>query len=235
MKKLILMSAIAMSGLFYQTANAQIGVHFNINLGPRPVIVQQAPVYNEDYYYLPEVEAYYSVNQNCYYYQDGGRWISAAYLPGAYRNYDWQHANHYAVREARPYMHNEVYRARYGGFEGRRDWNNRDDRSRVYADRDRVDHNQYRGNYYGHNQQNDNSGGNFGNRSDRPQSDTHDGNYGGRNNHQQSQQNDNRGNVGARNDHQESQPQGNDRGQNNHVNDNNRGGNDNRQGRSGRI
>lgn len=251
MKRLVVMSAIAMSGLFYQTANAQIGVHFNINLGPRPVVVQSAPVYDEDYYYLPEVEAYYSVNQHCYYYQDGGRWISAAYLPGVYRNYDWQHANHYAVREARPYLHNDVYRARYGGFDGRRDWN-RDDR-RVYADRGRVaDHNQYRGNDYGRNPY-DNRGGNFGNHSDRPQNDNR-GNYGGRNDRQQPQQNDNRGgnygggrndnqqpqqndnrggNNSGRNDNQQSQPQGNDRG-GNHGNDNNRGGNDNRQGRSGR-
>ena len=216
MKKLMIMSAIAMSGLFYQTANAQIGVRFNINLGTRPVVVQQAPVYDADYYYLPEVEAYYSVSQHCYYYQDGGSWISAAYLPGRYRNYDWQRANHYAVREARPYLHNDVYRARYGGFEGRRDWNNRDDRSRVYADRERVDHNQYRVN------------------NDRNQQYNR-GNYGDRNDHQQPQQNDNRGNIGGRNDHQQAQPQNNDHG-NNRGNDNNRGGNDNsRQGRSGRI
>lgn len=258
MKKLILMSAIAVSGLMYQTASAQIGVRFNINLGTRPVMVQQAPVYDEDYYYLPEVEAYYSVNQHCYYYQDGGRWISAAYLPGAYRNYDWQHANHYAVKEARPYMHNEVYRSRYGGAEGRRDWNNRDDRSRVYANRDRVDHNQYRGNDYGRNQQNDNRG-NYGGRNDHQQAQQNDnrgGNYGGRNDHQQAQQNDNRGgNYGGRNDHQQAQqndsrgantggrsdqptqqPQTNDRGGNNRGSDNNtRGGNDNKQGRSGRI
>jgi len=235
MKKLMMMSAIAMSGLFFQTANAQIGVHFNINLGPRPVVIAQAPVYDEDYYYLPEVEAYYSVNQHCYFYQDGSRWISAAYLPGVYRNYDWQHARRFAVRDARPYLHNDTYRARYGGIEGRRDWNYRDDRSRMYADRDRVDHNQYRGNDYGRNQQFDNRGGNFGNRSDRPQNDNR-GNYGDRNDHQQSQQNDNRGNVGGRNDHQQSQPQGNDHGNGNgRGNDNNRGGNDNRQGRSGRI
>jgi hypothetical protein len=215
MKKLIIMSAIAMSGLMYQTANAQIGVHFNINLGLRPVVVQQAPVYDADYYYLPEVEAYYSVSQHCYYYQDGGSWISAAYLPGSYRNYDWQRANHYAVREARPYLHNDVYKARYGGFEGRRDWNSRDDRSRVYADRDRVDHNQY-GRNDNRNQQNNR------------------GNYGDRNDHQQPQQNNNRGNVGGRNDHQQAQPQNSDRG-NNRGNDNNRGNNDNRQGRSGRI
>jgi hypothetical protein len=214
MKKLILVSAIAMSGLIYQTANAQIGVHFNINLGARPVVVEQAPVYNDaDFYYLPEVEAYYSVNQHCYYYQDGGNWISAAYLPGRFHDYDWQHANHYAVREARPYLHNDVYRARYGGLEGRRDWNYRDERStRVYADRERFNNQYHNQNYGRDNQRNEQRFDN------------------NRNDHQQ--QNDNHTRFDNRNDHQQSQPQNNnhsDRG------NDNRGNNDNGQGRGGRF
>lgn len=161
MKKLIVASAIAMSGLIYQNANAQIGVHLNINLGARPVVVQPAPVYDADYYYLPDVEAYYSVVNHCYYYQDGGAWVSAAYLPGAYRNYDWRTANHYAVREARPYLHNDVYRARYGGIQGRRDWNYRSERvTRVYADRDRFDDRRVSDHSWDNHQQYNNGHGN---------------------------------------------------------------------------
>lgn len=147
MKKLVIVSAIVMSGFIYKAADAQIGVHFNINLGARPVIVAPAPVYsNADFYYLPDVEAYYSVNQHSYYYQDGGSWITAAFLPGRFHDYDWAHARRFAVNEPRPYLHNDVYRARYGGLQGRRDWNYRDDHNtRVYADRDRVDHDQNRG------------------------------------------------------------------------------------------
>lgn len=146
MKRLVLVSAIVMSGFMVKTANAQIGVRFNINLGHAPVYVAPAPVCNDvDYYYLPDVEAYYSVNQHCYYYQDDDRWVSAAYLPGRYHDYDWAHCSRrFAIRESRPYLHNDVYRARYGGFEGRRDWGYRDERStRVYVDRDRIDRNQY--------------------------------------------------------------------------------------------
>lgn len=143
MKKLLMLSAIVMSGLVYQTANAQIGVRFNVNLGGSPVYVAPAPVYNDaDYYYLPEVEAYYSVHQHCYYYQDGGNWITAAYLPGRFHDYDWQHAHRYAVNGSRPYLRNDVYRARFGGVE-HRDWGYRD--NREYADRDRISHEQYRG------------------------------------------------------------------------------------------
>jgi hypothetical protein len=124
MKKLAILSAIAMSGLIYSTANAQMSIHVGFHFGTP--VVERAPVYEQtpvvynsgnDYYYLPEVDAYYSVNEQCYYYNDGDNWISAAYLPGEYRDYDWRTARRYELRTARPYMHDEVYRSRYSGHE----------------------------------------------------------------------------------------------------------------------
>lgn len=133
MKKIAILSAIALSGLFITTANAQVRVHVGLNLGPvrvvytqRPVVVEEsvyqepapAPVYDDnddDYYYLPDVDAYYDVTAGCYYYNNGYDWISAAYLPGAYRNYDWRSARRFEVREHRPFMRADVYRTRYNG------------------------------------------------------------------------------------------------------------------------
>jgi hypothetical protein len=125
MKKLIILSAIAMSGLIYSTADAQIGIHLGFRFAPRkeayvpaPVVVEQAPVYDnndDDYYYLPDVDAYYSVSEQCYCYFDGDSWISAEYLPGAYRDYDWRSARRFEIREHAPYMHNDVYRSKYNG------------------------------------------------------------------------------------------------------------------------
>ena len=123
MKKLIIISAIALSGLVYNTADAQVGIRVGFHFGPRrvyaaPVAVEQVPVYNnndDDYYYLPDVDAYYSVNEQCYYYFDGDSWISAAYLPGEYRDYDWRSARRFEVREACPYLRDDVYSTRYNG------------------------------------------------------------------------------------------------------------------------
>jgi hypothetical protein len=141
MKKLAILSAIALSGLFYNAANAQVRLRVGIHFGSRPVyaparvvVTEQTPVeYNEpfndegdeDYYYLPDVDAYYSVNDECYYYNDGGRWVNAAYLPGAYRDFDWRYARRYEVRAPRPYLRAEYYRNHYNGvaFNGR--WNER--------------------------------------------------------------------------------------------------------------
>jgi hypothetical protein len=133
MKKLIILSAIAISGLIYNTADAQIGIHFGFRINtpmvyiPTHIVVEQTPVYeqpvsanydsNDDYYYLPDVDAYYSVNEQCYYYYDGGNWISAAYLPGEYHDYDWRSARRFEVRSPRPYLHDDVYRSKYNGHE----------------------------------------------------------------------------------------------------------------------
>src|ERR1700744_4241890 len=113
MKKLIILSAIAFGGLLYNnTANAQIRIHVGLNLWPHRVYVQpvadvQAPAvcddenapadYDQadDYYYLPDVNAYYNVAEQCYYYNDGDNWVSAAYLPGEYYNFDWRTARRF--------------------------------------------------------------------------------------------------------------------------------------------
>jgi len=126
MKKLTILSAIAMSGLIYSTANAQMSIRVGLHFGT-PVAVQRSTVYDDaaqisydgddDYYYLPDVDAYYSVSEQCYYYFDGDSWISAAFLPGEYRDYNWRTARRYEVRAPRPYMHDEIYRSRYNGRE----------------------------------------------------------------------------------------------------------------------
>lgn len=162
MKKLILVSAIAISGLFYNTASAQIRVGFGIRFNTprvyvpqRVVVAEQAPVvYNEpvnydgdeDYYYLPDVDAYYSVTDQCYFYNDGGNWVSAAYLPGDYHDYDWRSVRHFEVRAPRPFMHDDYYRNRYNGVAFSGQWNRGE--NRTYTTNYRVNGDQYRNDQY---------------------------------------------------------------------------------------
>jgi hypothetical protein len=131
MKKLLILSAIAISGFVYKTADAQVGVHVGLNFGapvyPRHYSEPAPVIYNnyDDYYYLPDVDAYYNVNRRCYYYNDGNSWVAAAYLPGVYRDYDWRNGRRYEVRASRPYLRNDFYRARYNGHE-MREWGHAD-------------------------------------------------------------------------------------------------------------
>ena len=222
MKKSVILSAILFSGLVYNTAKAQISIHVGLNIPTRHVYVP-APqpvetVYDDDfdnsddYYYLPEVEAYYSIPLNRYFYYNDNRWVSAAYLPGVYRNYDWRTARRFEVRGRRPYMNHNVYRNKWGG-NGNRDWNRGNNN---YAGRNNDYNNRYdrnRGNWGG-NQPSRNNGYNQPNRDDNHGR----GNWGG-DRPSQPNRNDNngRGNWGG-NKSQPSQP-----GQNGGQNQNGRG------------
>jgi hypothetical protein len=211
MKKITIISAIALSGLFYSNANAQllqIGLHLG---GGRPVI-QAALVtpsvavsYSnaDQYYYMPDVDAYYSPYEKVYYYNDGGRWVSNAYLPGEYRNYDWKTARRYEVRAHQPYLNADIYREKYRG--NARDWNRRDDRFDNRNDR-RDDgprferRNDNRGTEHADNRGRDN-GNKRDDRNDRGQ-----GNY----NQPQQQQGRGQGNYNQPQQNQPSQPSRND-------------------------
>lgn len=160
MKKLILISAMVLGGLGIKTADAQLGIRINLHLGTRPVYTAPQPVY-DDYYYLPHVEAYYSVAENCYYYQDGDSWISAAFLPGRYHDFDWRSARRYEIHENRPFMHHDVYRGKFGGYANRSDFYARAYPNRDHLNDNRSGHDQYdnrnnqgRNGYNGHDNHN---------------------------------------------------------------------------------
>ena len=152
MKKIALVSAIALGSLFFNKANAQVlQIGLRLGGGSRPVVEASlaTPVaatysYADDYYYLPDVDAYYCVPERVYYYNNGYNWVSAASLPGEYCNYDWRAARHYEVRVARPYMRADFYRERYNGraYDWRRYNDNRYD-NRYDARRDDRYDNRY--------------------------------------------------------------------------------------------
>lgn len=144
MKKIALVSALALGGLFYNSANAQI-LQIGLNLGGhRPIIQASVATPNvaiaysnaDNYYYLPDIDAYYCVPERVYYYNNGVNWIPVAYLPGEYRNYDWRNARHYEVHARRPFLHADVYRERYNGRAY--DWKRYNERVVVRHD-DRFD------------------------------------------------------------------------------------------------
>lgn len=73
--------------LFFSVGQSQAQVAVNVNIGTPPA---WGPVgySNVDYYYLPDVEAYYDIRASQFIYFGNGKWIRNRYLPGPYRNYD---------------------------------------------------------------------------------------------------------------------------------------------------
>lgn len=135
------MSVLLIGAFFARPADAQVRVHVNFNLGPQPVWVPADYGYTQ-YYYMPDIDAYYWVPRHEFIYLEGGRWVFAASLPGRYRDYDLDRCYKVAIDADRPWMRDEYYRRRYyrnddrrvvyyGGFrpEDRGDeghWNNGD-------------------------------------------------------------------------------------------------------------
>jgi hypothetical protein len=150
MKKLFVLSAVAISGLMiYNTADAQIRVGVNLGIQPQAVVYNQGPAVpatpafgnGDDYYYLPELGVYYDVTDQCYVYFDGTEWVFSAYLPGQYADFDWRTARRFEIVAFRPYLRDDFYRDRYNGQRiadwGRANYNNPFNGS--YGNRD--DHN----------------------------------------------------------------------------------------------
>ena len=120
MKNSLLTALLLFSIFSSRNANAQLRVNLNVNIGSQP---DWGPVgYDHvDYYYLPEIEAYYDVPSHQYIYFENNGWVRRAYLPERYRNYDMYHSYKVVINERSPWERNNVYRTRYNGYGSRRD------------------------------------------------------------------------------------------------------------------
>jgi hypothetical protein len=117
MKKTIFLVALIISMVGHQ-ANAQVGVSVNIGLQP---VWGPSGYDHADYYYVPDVDAYYDVPAHMWVYQDGGVWVHRAALPGRYANFDLYHAYKAVVNVPQPWLHHDTYRSKYASYRGRHD------------------------------------------------------------------------------------------------------------------
>ena len=115
MKKLVILIVFCVCGLMSQTSFAQVSFRANIALQP---IWGPVGYDHVEYYYLPEIEAYYYVPSHMFYYMENGRWVNRPYLSGRYRNYDLFGARKIVINEPRPYLRHQLYRGRYANARG---------------------------------------------------------------------------------------------------------------------
>jgi hypothetical protein len=123
---------------------AQVSLGLNFNVGSQPVWGPTGYDHVE-YYYLPDIEAYYNVPQHLFIYQVQGRWISRSRLPSRYSNYDFYNSYKVVVNERRPYRNHRMYRDQYSSYKGRHDQELiRDSRdSRYYVIKNHPEHNNW--------------------------------------------------------------------------------------------
>ena len=136
--KRIAAALLIVTGCALSAMHASAQVSISVNIGSQPM---WGPVGYEraDYYYLPDVEAYYYVPRKQFIYLNGGRWVFAANLPGRYRGYDLYSGYKVVINQPRPYDHFYDHRSRYARY---RNWRGRqeclrDNRGQRHYDNDR--------------------------------------------------------------------------------------------------
>jgi hypothetical protein len=118
MKKYYFLLLVLGTGIFgFQSTVTEAQITINIGAQPNwgPVGYDRV-----DYYYLPDIDAYYSVPQRQFIYLSGRNWVFRSSLPARYRNYDLYHGYKVVVNEPRPYLRNDVHRNMYARYQGDR-------------------------------------------------------------------------------------------------------------------
>lgn len=108
--------------LLVTSATTQAQVSVNVNIGSPPA---WGPVgySNVDFYYIPDIQAYYDIRYSQFIYFGNGTWIRSRYLPRQYRDYDLYHGykvvlNDYHGRT--PYVYYKNHKAKYyKGYKGK--------------------------------------------------------------------------------------------------------------------
>ncbi len=137
---LVFVAAVLLSS----TLNAQLSISLGFNIDRQPAWGPTGYDHVE-FYYIPDIDVYYNVPQQRYYYQQRGRWISGSRLPYRYRDFDLYHSYKVVVNEREPYRNDRMYREKYSSFKGRHDQEPiRDSRdSRYYANPHHPEHNKW--------------------------------------------------------------------------------------------
>lgn len=112
---------IAVGIFLFVSSLMQAQVSVNVTVGTPPL---WGPVgySNVQYYYLPDVQAYYDIRASQFIYLNNGIWIKARYLPGSYRNYDLYSGYKVVLNDyhgSHPYYYFNNHKAKYHkGYKG---------------------------------------------------------------------------------------------------------------------
>ncbi len=119
MKKILLLSSL-LAGVLLINKPAAAQVSVSVNIGMQPAWGPSGYDYAE-YYYLPDVEAYYCVPTRQFVYYDRGNWCQAASLPSRCGNYDLYSGYKVVINERNPWSRFNNHRVQYANYRFRHD------------------------------------------------------------------------------------------------------------------
>ncbi|MBA4309505.1 MAG: hypothetical protein C0425_04135 [Chlorobiaceae bacterium] len=130
--------------LLLSTSIAQVQVNVNFNLDRQPVWGPTGYDYVE-YYYLPDIDVYYNVPLQRYYFYDQGRWIYRSSLPSRFGNFNFFKTYKVVVNEREPWRNHKSYKKKYYAYKDRHDQKSiRDSRdSKYFVNKNHPEHSRW--------------------------------------------------------------------------------------------
>ena len=116
--------AVVSAGILFSSLNCADSGSMRGSVG---VNISDQPVWGPtgydraDYYYIPDIDSYYSVSEHQYIYRDGSDWRHAQNLPSTYSSYDPYHSYKVVVNKDKPYNDNDTHKAQYSKYKGNKD------------------------------------------------------------------------------------------------------------------
>lgn len=116
MKKLIFVLSLGLMIGMVNINNAEAQVHVSVNINVQPAWGPSGYDYAE-FYYIPEIDIYYDVINQLFYYHNGRRWRSSRFLPVAYSYYDFYSLYKVVLNGVHhPWKYNRRHRNLYVGY-----------------------------------------------------------------------------------------------------------------------
>ena len=99
--------------LTHSTSNAQVSL--NVNIGSQP-LWGPTGYDHVDYYYMPDIETYYSVPNRQYIYMNNGAWVFTSALPARYSNYNLYNGYKVVLNGPKPYLNFNSHKVKYAKY-----------------------------------------------------------------------------------------------------------------------
>lgn len=145
MQRIIIFITILFTGSISNYTHAQVNV--SINIGVQPVWGPVGYDYAE-YYYIPDIDAYYDVPNRNYVYYDNSRWVTMRSLPPRYQSIDLYSVHKVVINAPSPWTHHDQYRTQYSRYKGQRGQqvirNSREEK--YWANPEHPHHSKWKGN-----------------------------------------------------------------------------------------
>jgi len=117
MKKLMMITLLLSSMLYYK-ATAQAYDNPNILIQP---LWGPAGYDHVEYYYFPDLNAYYYVPGAQYIYLEKKHWVTVTTMPIRYKNFDFYGAHKVVLNEPKPYINYRANKLQYAQYRNQHD------------------------------------------------------------------------------------------------------------------